>query len=362
MARKKRNKGKCNNNGVSNSEMDFLKGQELAYLKRKREFVCTGAPGTGFFKRLNFRLDRNYPVPLKYAGKYLMIKKESCVVPDQDFQPTKKEELKEPGVLAYIVWIIVFFVAARIHLLLGILGFVAFLLWNVLIGKMKRKSEERLVGGYRNVVEFKTPEPDNVDEYYMDTAELVAQSLDDGLQKTILSNFVRRLRNPDAGDAFVADNLVTDPEMRGSFWSICNAFDQLMKDTDVFRLDYCSDFDAYEPEVSVSAASLYVGAFNYIESSFDIPVFDFGDFQIYLYPSFVIKAYDAFTFEVVEYGDFSIKRKTVKYRYRECVRATMRLSGGRYSVLLDGDSGKAVSFVESMQVYIGKLTKILEND
>jgi len=396
-------------NEYSNNEPQALR-QKSQNFYPDGYYICTGVPGNGFYVRDNFKDDYSYPVPVDYAGKYF--RKERLFRNDVSYKEVKASETnsrtttEQPTenknkIMRCVIFIII---AVLISLVFPSLsGFlcpvIVFSLLTLLPQKDRGNDKVYVNNPYRvydkDVFErsrflkpepdqkltqkivikvpytkytFMTPKVENIAEYYISTAETVAASLDDGIPKRIMQNYANVLRNPEAGNGFVADSLVDD-ETLDRFRDVCRSFEDLMLCSLVLREDFCSDYSSDTPdEIATSPASLFVGVFDYIGSQFDVPVFDFGGFKVYLYPSFVIRAYDAFTFEVFDYKDFGISVSEVWHKYtgaasrllvhregtgkycNHCrfARITMKFGGGRYSVLVSNEE-RAEAFVSNLQ-------------
>jgi len=367
MARKKRNKSKCNINGVSSnvsvSEFEDTMPSYRDCFDRDRDFVCTGEPGTGFFKRKQFSLEGTFPVPISYAAKYINIRTEydHKMIPKPAGKPDSDDEfcIKIIIYLLFVIGSILF--GNPIVFLIVFFGPFVYLSGRIIYswfrtedsGPKKKEPESRyeeVIVPYK-VVDFNIPAIRNVDEYYIREGERVSAALDDGLHKTIIENFVSHLRDAGRNDGFVADSLVPATVLRNGFASVCSSFESLILDTVVHRLDYITDDDAELPDMSVSEASLYVGAFDFIGTRFDVPVLDLRDFRIFIYPSFVIKAYDALAFDVIAFDDFELSNKKCVYKHSDYTCITMEFGGGRYSVLAS-NIDRAVDFVESLRGYV----------
>jgi len=364
MARKKRNKDKCNNGVSSNAPVsDFEDTMPLDrdYYDRERVFVCTGAPGNGFYCINEFNVYYNIPVPLSYSRRYLSREELENIV-DLTL-PTKDETRKSKprpnvalkvwlvcGVLAFVFallksWffalplvaapIIVFFATKRLPAYSRELG----VTWKHII-----KERDKF---FVTVGNFRRPAIEDVD-YYAINADKAANALDEGIARRILSNYAKCLRNPGCGDAFCPDNELSE-QLRVRFRDVCGSFEVLIRDTTVWRVFFQSDdteldstqiffhnseyvgsdeeADSQYSDIVAAPASLYIGTFDFISSSFNIPVFDFGGFRFFLYPTFAIKAIDPFSFYVVEYKDLTFSYQYVKYTIKKDPLQALYYSG-----------------------------------
>jgi len=416
----------------NNMEPQALRQKSLNFCP-EGYYICTGVPGTGFYVRDNFKEDFTSPVPVDYAGKYLEIKKlfrneisykdvqEPVYLVEEKEPVNDKDEdsVRIPGCLPGIgVFIVLtFFGHPIIGFIAGIFAGWLFLVLNADDDYDKDRfsnhespetesqetdssetdssetetpntdSPETVTRKYvgtktvsKKVVtkvpyteyKFLTPKVENISDYYISTAETVAASLDDGIPKRILQNYANVLRNPEAGNGFVADSMVDEKTLE-KFRDVCRVFEDLILCSLVLKEDFCSDYSADTPaDIYTSPASLYVGVFDYIGSQFDVPVFDFGNFRLYLYPSFVIKAYDAFTFDVFGYNDFSLSVSKVWHKYTgkgqnllvrkknsgknwnycRFARIMMEFGGSRYSVL--------VSYTDTVKIFSKKFEVFLK--
>jgi len=425
MARKKRNKSKCINTSKphlqeikvrlnteelsNNTATPELQPQPAAGPKRElvfEDFICTDAPGSGFYVLRDFDANANFPVPVSYHKNMMEDRKKFSTENVSD--PVAKENTKSnikakhsseedsnwpltfiflPLLCSFILAIYLFYEMYFGEEATWGLAFVSYPIFAFLMSKLEtllRKIREYASDKISQPIqvskylakdadyEFKTPELLQLDDYYTNEADKALASLDDGIAKMILVNYQEHIKDPETPNEFDADALVDETALN-DYGELCDSFTELISDTLVKRIDYYVYGKGDEPEVSFSDASMYAGKFDFIRSIFKIPVIDFGDFRLYFYPSFVIKAYDSFLFEVSDYQDTSFSSYRLKSPYngpmcrsiKEAERPFMKdrlywfsrinieISGGRYSVMCS-NTERAEAFVSNLQKFFSK--------
>ncbi len=295
---------------INNNEI--IRSKSIYLNKGEGYFVCTGVPGTGFYSR---ELDIKYlPVPLNMPKKNIKTVSvaEKKPVQNNPYPKIKTSDDDNQGC--------VFLFGLLISLTLGATLHVGFLVIGIIISVITAyfKRDAKKIEPVNNIVyrvkRTYLPVPvDNIDEYYTSTARNVLQTIDDGIEKLILQNYVNCIEKKSKSEIDVWTKLPS--RIKESYKNLCEAFEDMFESSII-----CEDFplEGEDPEVveqlAMSKLSLYVGIFDFISSPVDTPVIDFGNFQFYLYPEYVIKAFDNFTFQAIDYNRISIKVDYINYK------------------------------------------------
>jgi len=369
---------KKDNNLLPQPEYKALRRNSLNF-DTNGYYICTGVPGTGFYVRQGLPSTCSLPVPLDYAkdnvekrsySQVISVKtdpKTSLMTGVDSQSVSKKQEngclrialgiaLSVGGVLAFMLD------AGPLGALLLLVGIV-FLCKSLDKKRVASSSftstyntQQRTVNITTNVL--KVPQNVNPDDYYIQTAEQVLSNEENDIARRILQNYISIMRNPDAENTFDADSLMSGKSASAAYKDFCESFETVMRSEVLLYQDYVIEAEPGSDSldtVSTSPVSLYVGVFDFIGSSFDIPVLDIEDFKIYLYPTFAIKAYDPFTFQVLDYGDVGLSVTKFWYGHKsakrlsdsgykglskhnepvyEFGRLTLRVQGAEYNIIV----------------------------
>jgi len=354
-------------NEYSNNEPQALR-QKSQNFYPDGYYICTGVPGNGFY---SYYLNGVYPVPVGYAEKYLVVEsktKETIVDNPEKTDMTVNRAIGEFVILCVLYTVfakvmIYFFEYLAVYPLWIIAGLGLFgpkLLFDILHATAPAtitKTEDYID------VTFNEPDIETGNEYYVSKARNLLGNLPDGVSKDIITHYQNCLQEPDMSKS---------NHVESDFEDLRKVFCDLMLATHVLGLKYCDNELAREPEVIVFDASIYLGVFDFLSPFSGVPVFDFGEFRIYLYPQYAIKAYDEFAFEVFQYGDVSVDMGNINYCYPvassplltrigygknlkdnlyKFTRVSIILSGTRYSVLLSNNK-LAGDFAERLRGYV----------
>jgi len=134
--------------------------------------------------------------------------------------------------------------------------------------------------------------------------------LPNGIKRDILLNFINCYQYRNYSVPFDVDLCFVDTQ-RDRYADMCAKFERMLK--------------------SQKQEGLYVGVFNGLVSCFDIPVFDMGDRQIYLYPGFVIVAESTIDFEVFNYSDVNIE---YSLSTKECASLFFEIGERKYTFIV----------------------------
>ncbi len=302
-------------------------------------FVSTGVPGMGFYIR--FKDTPQQATPLLYSSKY-QTTKTVMVTREKPSVAKKYASDKEggEGCLALLVAIvaIIYFIGSNAssfflnHIWATIL--VVLVVICVCIYFFFKDKEEKVPETRYQY----DPVPDaDIPEVMRDKALAIAETSDNKTTRQILECFADSVSPNPKGMLFKADADMNSAQKR-EYRNFCVTFENLLLCNYIRQEDFSQASETDDSVLEFSAlsdASLYVGAFLNIQTNIATPVVDFGDFQLYIYPHFVIKAYDAYTFQVVDIRDLSISHKAVNYSNKQLHRLTFSLLGVDYAILVD---------------------------
>jgi len=277
------------------------------------EYVCNGFAGTGYYTRVlddgteckpldvvapYDRLKVNYKYPFSKVGGFSFI--------------------------ASVVLVVVFLVSGNVfhndiaHQVIGILMGISILVFVLcLVGQFLFDRRNRAAD--RSVSEIAALDLEAVaKEHSESTSPLVRE---------VLGNFVNLYTPGSSAEPMDADAGMDDL-LRRKYEAICQTFEDMM-----LNLDH-----------SKTEANLFVGVFYGLKSEYDVPVFELSGYnsKLYLYPNFIILAYDNRSIKVYAIEDVEFAYIDGYIRFDE---PTGYLS---YSI---PDSGRAKKFVAACNDY-----------
>lgn len=290
---------------------------------RNGTYVNTGIPGTGFYNRQKIsgstKNKKNYPIAYS----------------EHNQKRNQNYSTEKGGCFFIIFMIIISIICIRCSFFFFCHGtfsfFIGFMLFVIGIGgfytileALFKDNDKKLIKRAKTKLPTLQGDAKNILQNFVNcfelskkiaTEERLITSLEQELNrnkssqteflyidhKKILDSYKEQL----AKKQLDVDATLTEEE-KVAYSSLCEKFKKLLGTNKVWSITYIAQSISTkswsERIVNRKDALLYVGVFNFLKSDFDIPVFDAGDTQYYIYPKFIIKVNSVIDFVVFPYS------------------------------------------------------------